>query len=526
MLLLALIFVCLPSIYYQGQYWVNGNISWLMIAAERLLNGQSLSGHIYETNPPLSIVLYTPHVLLSHITGVAKVDIVYPFTLLCALLSTLSIYKIIKPWVVITDHQKASLLFGYFAAVTIGTTLSISEREHYIALALVPFILCQYNLSHNIKTPNLIIWPVLIIGAAIILVKPHYGIVPSYFLLQRLLKDKNINTIFKVDFWSLSVMTSLYALLLATIFSDYITDIFHDVVTLYFGHPDITTTMKTAEMFLVVFFLMPAIELFQKDLSKEQRRLLFTFYCGCLLCLIPYFVQMKGYYYHMVPAYVFFLCGLTLSLSLRMPSIFKNIPIMQSLIPAIAILSFLNVFSQLSTNVLTKDEIKELPISHYLQKECTQPCTFYAFHGDIETFIPISFALRYEFGSRFSAYWFLPELVKGLNSDKNSKYDLIHYKYSTLVARDFEYYKPSLLLIHRNIHITPDGAFEYTKFFKNNTKFKRIIEDDYRFIETRSFDSAPYFKGTTLGGQHMMDFDIYKRIDQDLLLNTKIDEPA
>lgn len=512
-LILAVFSICLPSMTWQAEYWVNGNISWLMIAAERLLSGQSLSEHIYENNPPLSILLYAPHVILSQITGLERADIVYPYTFFCTILSTFAIYKLSKPWTILSEHQKASFLFGYFAAVTIGTTLFISEREHYIILTLVPFILAQYNLTNNIKTSHFLLWPVLLIGSAVILVKPHYGIVPTYFLLNRLCRHKTIKALLRADFWALSAATLTYGLLLATIFNDYVTVIFHDVVTLYFGHPDVATTMKTAELYLVIFLLMPAIELFQKDLTKEQKTLLFTFYISCLLCLIPYFVQMKGYYYHMTPAYIFFLCGLTLSLGLRMQSFFKTIPALQSIATALALLSFLNVFTPLSTNVLTKKEVKEIPIAQFIKKECATPCTFYAFHGDIETFIPIAFANNFEFGSRFSAYWFLPELMKGLQEKKDKEFESLRYKYSTMVTRDLEFYAPSLLLIRKDIFITPDKPFNYMSFFGDNHAFKRVIIQNYSYMGTRAFDSAPYFKGTNLGGQNMMIFDIYKRKD-------------
>ncbi|TIT27232.1 MAG: hypothetical protein E5W86_09950, partial [Mesorhizobium sp.] len=49
----------------------NVDVSWLLVVCERLLNGERLNTDMLETNPPFSIWLYMPFVLLERLTGIA-----------------------------------------------------------------------------------------------------------------------------------------------------------------------------------------------------------------------------------------------------------------------------------------------------------------------------------------------------------------------------------------------------------------------------------------------------------------------
>ncbi len=529
LIIFVIAFVIFPCISTQSQYLVNGNISWLLDAAQRLVNGQSLANHIYETNPPLSIILYIPHVLIAKLANTPAANIMFFMTFVCALISTGGVAILLKYIRNIDPVIKPAIVMTYMAGITIATTLSFSEREHYIIMMLFPFVLCQYALNTHQKVPYALLIPILLIGSIGILIKPHYGIVPTILMFQRIYQSKKIASLFKEDFWILSVVTSVYLISLGTIFIEYSTTIFPDVVDLYLVNSQISTTFKTGELYITCFVLMPVLEFFRTDLTKEQKKFLFLFYNSCLLCLIPYFVQMKGYYNHLIPAYVFFLCGLSLSISLRTAQIWKNNALLCLIIPCIAVISFLNVFSPLSKNIITQKEIATLPITQYIQDNCPAPCTFFAFHSDIELFNPTAAAMGYTHGTRFPSYWFLPQLIKNLESQQTNTghYQSLKEKYLRFVGEDLKHYKPSLLLIRKDVKINKEFPFDYVTFFSQNAVFKKEMEQFYTFVETKEFDRGLYFKGTTLGGVSMMHFDIYKRngSGENQSLNTNNQEP-
>jgi hypothetical protein len=47
----------------------NTDVSWLLIAGERMLDGQRLYADILETNPPMSVLVYIPAILIGRAMG-------------------------------------------------------------------------------------------------------------------------------------------------------------------------------------------------------------------------------------------------------------------------------------------------------------------------------------------------------------------------------------------------------------------------------------------------------------------------
>src|ERR1700691_6006992 len=50
----------------QASLLLNTDVSWLSLAAKRLIFGGNYASHFFETNPPLIIYLYTPLYFLQH----------------------------------------------------------------------------------------------------------------------------------------------------------------------------------------------------------------------------------------------------------------------------------------------------------------------------------------------------------------------------------------------------------------------------------------------------------------------------
>src|SRR5262245_31726227 len=55
---------------------LNADLGWLLTANEKILDGRSLGVDLFESNPPLSVYMYMPAVMLARMTGVAPEYIV------------------------------------------------------------------------------------------------------------------------------------------------------------------------------------------------------------------------------------------------------------------------------------------------------------------------------------------------------------------------------------------------------------------------------------------------------------------
>ena len=68
-------------------------------------------------------------------------------------------------------------------------------------------------------------------------------------------------------------------------------------------------------------------------------------------------------------------------------------------------------------------------------------------------------------------------------------------------------------------------GFNYIKFFDLENKMSQFIEEHYDKVELFEFDRSDYFKGTTMGTLHMLEYDVYKRKDVNQSLKTNSQEP-
>ena len=114
--------------------------------------------------------------------------------------------------------------------------------------------------------------------------------------------------------------------------------------------------------------------------------------------------------------------------------------------------------------------------------------------------------MGYTHASRFPSFWWLPKILadESLVAQKN--------KYMRMVAEDLEHYKPSVILLAKDLDIADIEKFNFLEFFSQNQNIKDIFSQQYQNQGVLEFDRAEYFKGTTMEESHILKYDIYNRI--------------
>lgn len=514
---LIFLFLCLTifgaSYLIQGNYLLNGNISWLLIAAERMLDGQSMAEHIYETNPPLSILIYTPHVAFSQLIGIPIADGFTYLTYALVVVSIITTHFLLRSLPFLTTQQRYAFTLTYLATLTLTTNVFFGEREHILIMALVPFVLCQYALLEQLKIPKTLSGFIFVVGALCVLIKPHYGLIPTTLILARLVKQRSvIQPIFKGDFIALALCTVGYLACIYFFFYDYLTIIFPKVLDLYLGMRFMGDTLNSVQMYLIMAIGYLVLESTQSDLKDNKKTFLYTLCVCSILCFVPYFVQMKGFFNHIIPIITFLYLTLAMAIVFRIPKLPEHLRAFTCVIPVILILSLANSLTPLMSKFPKKSDVPDLPLSVFLEKECPKPCTFFAFHRNIEIINPTALIMDYTHGTRFPSFWFLPKL---LNNDKLSEEERSTLKqtFTQYVADDLEHYKPSVLLIYHDMDVYDADIFTFVPYFKSNDDFKDIIENDYVQTGTFEFDRGAYFKGTSMSGEFPLKYLVFKRKD-------------
>jgi hypothetical protein len=363
-----------------------------------------------------------------------------------------------------------------------------------------------------------LLFSVLFFGTLAVLVKPHYGLLPSVFLLHRMLKQRRLNIFSDPDFVFLAIGTLAYIAIVLVCFPGYVQAILPDALDLYLVHKDFPLTMHFLQPHLVAYVALFMVELLMGDLDKRKKRLVLFFYICALLSLVPMLVQMKGFYNHLVPAFSFFIVALSLSVFLRAEKYLGKYKVYAFFIPVL-ILGTAQITIPVGRNFPSHADIKHMPAARFLEKECTKPCTFFAFHQSIEIMNSTAVYMDYIHASRFPTYWFVPEIgrqLEALAEGKNTHHPAekllsMRKKYAVLAAQDLERFKPSVLMISTNVRAYNNKNFDFVGFFTENETYRQTFTENYVKSGTFNFDRGVYFRGTSLQKEFILKYDIYKR---------------
>ncbi|MDH5722074.1 MAG: hypothetical protein OEY94_01970 [Alphaproteobacteria bacterium] len=513
----AFLIVLLYWASIQFFFTLNGNVTWLLIAAERFLNGEILLNSYYETNPPLSFLIYTPFVLISKITGIASPIITTTVTYILVCGSLFLTERILRCFDWLDAIDRYVFIGAFMIGITSVANVFFADREHLMVMAMMPFLLCQYAISKDIKLPRIALFISLSLGTIAFLVKPHYGILPFIILCSRAFQQKRIGVIFDQDFMFLAIGTLLYLCVLFLFFNDYLMLILPDVINLYIHGESFKDTAQAFFPYFMAIFSLLIAESFLEDLDKKTHRfLLFIHFCTLLFC-IPALVQFKGYYNHIIPALAFLLPALSFSICIRMKRFLK--PQISMSLPIIMVLILSYIAIPLDTDFPKFTDIKKLPLGLYIDKNCPDPCTFFVLHSDIEIINPTAAYTKWEHGTRFPAYWFIPRIDGSEYLQSNghattlSKNEVarLKEKYTNFVVEDFEHYKPSLVLIGTDIIVVDDKVFSFLEFFGSDENFQKSFTNKYTKTDEFSFDQGLYFGGTSLEKTEIKHYDVYIR---------------
>lgn len=493
----------LPWLFYEMHASLNSNISWLLICAERIVDGQTMSGSCYDTNPPLSILLYTPFVLLHKFLHLDLPYAVFFGMLVHAILSTLAtafLLKKIKPDV--TPFDVTLCTFAFALSVTVIPSLNFAERDHFIAIWIVPFFLQQIAISKDVKTSPFISLPVLIFGTLSLLLKPHFMLAPALVILHRLIyKGGVLQRLRDIDVLVSGSITILYALVLYCFFSDYMTEILPNVVSLYLGYSDTGKILISIRNTAPIILLPLIVAVIDKDPASKQTSLLL---CGVfLLCLLCFAAQMKGFTYHKLPAISLLFLAFSFGLC-RLLHMLGN----KKFLPTLAII-FMTLWSYGHSPLLfgypTHESYKDNPVSTYIHQHCPAPCSFYMTHENMDIVSQIAFYSQDIYATRFPALWFIPGLRD--SHDAAAKEKQKHF--ADMVGEDIARYKPAMILLQR---IADKGSIEFFDYFSTSDIFREQAGKYQRYDVLSVERGQNFYKGTRYAFEHVITWDVYKRV--------------
>ncbi len=517
-LVIAIVSYPLWTLYHQA---LNANVLFLTSSASYMLAGERMSEAYYDTNPPLSIILYLPPAFLVKYTALNVSQAIFIYCISALGLGLALLHRSLKEFSDISAEHKAIIYTVFIYVHTIIAYFYWAEREYFMSLTLVPFIFLQISLTRRNKKLHALDHLILAFGALFIMIKPHYYIAPALILLHRFVTQKRLSVAWDKDSLYLNGFAITYALVLYFLFYDFLIIILPDILSLYLTIASDRVASTTAGFViagLVATLLTTTIA------KEDHRKFIFLMFCLFLITLLPFYIQGKGYMNHLVIPFNFFLFGFNLLVFSNIKQILREICRQRKglTIPALflttALFSWLIYQTIISVNKqLTHKQYQSLELVQTLQETpCTQKsCSFFIFNDGLEIIHQLALYSERVHASRFPSFWFLPKLIEPKNDilDENEK-EKLSRKYSFMAYEDLKKFAPSILIIGKYDLLKTGKDFDIIDFLSEHSPEYREEFSHYKYEKTITINLADYIIDGGFGDKDVK-YDVYIRKNED-----------
>jgi hypothetical protein len=474
--LAALVAALLPWLFVEHFKGINPDIYWLTLGAGRLLNGATMMRAVYDPNPPLGLVLHVPLYLLWQRVGIQFPDAIIMLTGFYLFLAVIAVFVLGRR--LLGDDSALVLAVSFLLASTVMCTSEFGQRDQLIAIALVPFVLSQMIVSRRVACSRALLNVVFAGGGVLILLKPHYLLIPAALIVYRLYLRRRLSVALDPDALILTILSAAYLIMIWLMFRDYAAIIFPDVLKLYLGGKIGKLVIARSLFYFAILgtsLIVSRIIVRGGDAYRAVTQLMFL--CS-ILSLIPYVAQMKGFNYHLIPALTFFWTGVALAI---LPLARRFLSPSLSVVLLIALYSPGATFIERPLLYPGPGEVKSFPLTRSLAA-CSE-CRLDFLNTDIRATMMTSYYAGVEYSSRFPSLWFLQKLV---DMSPGSERDRIFHKYAVMLAED--------LRKANTVVVCADGI-DYVHYFSREPDFIAAWQT-FRSAETTFIDYDSYYPGT------------------------------
>lgn len=438
---------------------------WMAESAVRMLQGEKFSEAYYDPNPPLSMILYIPAVLAAQTGLVNMHTALFLYTLLHLGGAAFALYRLIGA---IPGYDRSMATVTTLAFILAGTVMagnSFTERDQIIGFWLVPFVLVQLCMTKGWAVPRGVKHVTLLLGAFMMLVKPHYGLIPTLMILHRVFVQKRITVFKDADFIYLAAGVLSYAALLWFYFPDFLSVVLPDIVALYPVDNTKFVLYRAAYNGLIA-----VCALLLTFIAGRISWLPYFFFGMALLALVPFVAQMRGYHYQMLPAITFFFCGAAL-LGREWLSRYMS-PLLAVMVAVFALGAIAFISTPSRPYTVKAAQYPQLPLARALEG-CTEPCSFMVANNHIEITHQTALYTGKHWASRFPSPWFVPALYD-LEKKDHAKFLTLRAKYAGMMAEDLNRYKPQIIMF-AEFPLTAAQEFDLLGLFAGESAFQQAL---------------------------------------------------
>ncbi|EFG6100972.1 hypothetical protein BMP26_005301, partial [Escherichia coli] len=306
LVLSAIILAIAP--FWQLRFGVNGDASWIITMCERVLAGDRLYVDLIETNPPFTIWMFMPAVLLARMLGVSPEFMMHLYAYV-ACIGGLAFAGAIVRRANLPERD------GLFAILPVMVGLlvlfpgnSFAEREHLgIALLLPLLALMAWRTTDPSARPG-IGWslPAGLLGSVIVLIKPYYVLMILVPAVWSAWRRRSLAGLFEPEYWAAGLACLVYLFAVLTLHPEFMADVYPLLRDTY---------MRTSRPLFVLQIYGPTIAIIGYLIYRYRAGTASSLVALAILAgaagLVPLVYQGKGWAYHAYPSLFLLLTTLT-----------------------------------------------------------------------------------------------------------------------------------------------------------------------------------------------------------------------
>ncbi|MEO1322752.1 MAG: hypothetical protein AAFV59_07065 [Pseudomonadota bacterium] len=291
------------------------DVTWFTMMGERVLAGERLFVDVYDTNPPFSVALYLPFVMLQNITGLdAHIWISMGYFGLLAISLAVSV-QLMRDYLGLGVNQRRVIVVALAAVFVWVMPTTFAQREHFGITAALPwFFLIAARIKSDKRLP---FWLSIAIGAMaaiLLLTKPYYALGLGLPLLYLAWHKRSWRAPFQPEAFTLAFFGIAYALILVMAFPSFF-DFVPLIVDVYTPH-----RRSLLGMLMVVAYCLLPIVIVTLLINPKQRKfdpMVIVFLIGFVGFAISFMAYGKFFHYLLWPPLICAYAAFILQLSLE-----------------------------------------------------------------------------------------------------------------------------------------------------------------------------------------------------------------
>ncbi len=301
----ALALIALLAIVQRHLVMANADVAWLLVVAEKWLDGARPYVDILEVNPPFSIWLHALFVVPARWSGV-RPETVIDILAVCLAAACLWLASCnLRPAIVPRDRILAPFVF---AAMLLLPASCYGEREHFALILFAPCLALAIRRAHEVgaRLDTTPIWQIIASGVCaglVVCIKPHFALAIAAVSLAAGALRRSWRPVFAPENFIAAAMLGAYFVAAWRLFPAYWTEMLPILQLLYLPARNPFWLMIAGEMPAFAGLLaIIALVLWRRCGAAffDARR---TIACAAMTgFLVAVFVQGKGWPYHFLPA--------------------------------------------------------------------------------------------------------------------------------------------------------------------------------------------------------------------------------